>query len=192
VLVYRLPGDGWAAGIDAPLQDAMRAMRLLRSGRVASGINPTRCGVLGFSAGGHLAANLVFRNGMASYPVLDMADSLSPRPDFAALIYAAYLDGKGAPAEAVGSTIMPNFLAMAAKGAQPMFLVHAEDDPSVPVANTLRLSETLKAAGTPVETHIFESGGHGFGIANAGDKPAKAWPDLFVAWGRARGIFGQG
>jgi acetyl esterase/lipase len=165
-------------------------MRLIRSGKLAAGIDAGRVGVLGFSAGGNLAANLAFRWGVATYPAVDATDALAARPDFAALIYAAYLDGK-LPEGIPSPPSSADFIAMAAKGALPMFLVHAADDQSVPVVNTLKMAAALKAAGAPVEAHVFETGGHGFGIANAGDKPARVWPDLFLGWGRARGIFAQ-
>jgi acetyl esterase/lipase len=172
VLVYRLPGDGWRDGIGAPLQDAQRAMRMLRS---QPGINAKRAGALGFSAGGHLAASLALQS-------TDAAE----RPDFAALIYAAYLRGNlpgglGGGRDLVGAV---------SRGTQPMFLLHAADDATVPVEGSLDMQAALKAAGVPAELHVFPEGGHGFGIAGAAGKPVAVWPELLLAWGRARGMFG--
>jgi acetyl esterase/lipase len=185
VLVYRLPGDGWAAGVDASLQDAERAFRLLSAGKLAPGVDARRVGVLGFSAGGNVAASLAFRGGAAAYPAIDATDSLAARPAFAALIYAAYLDGKGLPQ----GLNAPDYTALVAKGAQPVFLAHAKDDDTVPIAGTQRMAAALQAAGSPVEVHVFDSGGHGFGIAKARGTPAEPWADMFQAWGRAQGFF---
>jgi acetyl esterase/lipase len=190
VLVYRMPEDGWAAGREAPLQDAQRAMRLIRSGRVATGLDGARIGVLGFSAGGHLAATLTLQGGGQTYSPVDAADSISARPDFAALIYAAYLDGKGSPAILLGPAgPAPDLIGWVGRDTQPVFLLHAADDASVPVGNSLRMYGALKAAGVPAELHVFPEGGHGFGIAKAKGKPVEVWPDLLLAWGRVRGMF---
>ncbi len=190
VLVYRLPEDGWAAGREAPLQDAQRAMRLIRAGTFASGIDPKRVGALGFSAGGHLAATLALLGKTESYEKIDAADSISPRPDFAALIYAAYLDGKGSPAILLGPAgPAPDLVARVDAQTQPMFLLHAADDATVKVESSMRMYAALKAAGVQAELHVFPEGGHGFGIARAAGKPVEVWPDLFLAWGRARGMF---
>ena len=190
VLVYRLPEDGWAAGREAPLQDAQRAMRLIRSGRVAQGLDQKRIGVLGFSAGGHLAATLTLLGGGQTYPAIDAADAVSARPDFAALIYAAYLDGKGSPAILHGPAgPAPDLIGRVGRETQPVFLLHAADDASVPVETSIRMYGALKAAGVPAELHVFPEGGHGFGIAKAKGKPVEAWPDLLLAWGSARGMF---
>ena len=70
----------------------------------------------------------------------------------------------------------------------PCFLAHAEDDPTVKVENSLQFRASCKAAGVPVETHLFTSGGHGFGLRRAISKPAEAWPDLFLAWARTQGL----
>lgn len=190
VLIYRLPGDGWAAGYDAPLQDAQRALRLLRAGKLAPGLDAKRIGVLGFSAGGNLAASLALRSGVKTYDAADATDAVSARPDFAALIYAAYLDG-GLPVLEGKTLTAPDMAGLVSKGTQPMFLAHAQDDTTVPVIGTLKMAEALKAAGVPAETHIFAAGQHGFGIAGAKDLPVKAWPELFLAWGRAQGVFGK-
>lgn len=169
VLVYRLPEDGWASGIDAPLEDARRAMEILRG---LAGIDRKRVGALGFSAGGNLVARLALEQGEA-------------RPDFVGLIYAAYLDG-------AGSIAMPSeqdLIGRVTAGAPPVFLVHAADDGTVPVALSVRMFEALRAAGVPAELHVFPEGGHGFGIAGAGRRPVAQWPDLYLRWGRALGVF---
>jgi acetyl esterase/lipase len=191
VLVYRMPQDGWSAGWQAPLQDAQRAMRMIRGGVIAQGIDPGRIGVLGFSAGGHLAAALTLVEAAAAYePADDAIGSISPAPDFTALIYAAYLNGQGSPALAVGEAgPAPDLIARVSAKAPPTFLVHAADDRSVPVEGSERMYAALKAAGVPSELHVFPDGGHGFGIAGAKGKEAERWPDLFLAWGRNQRIF---
>jgi acetyl esterase/lipase len=187
VLVYRLPEDGWAAGRDAPLQDAQRAMRLIRSW---GGIDAKRVGVLGFSAGGHLAATLALDGARRTYVAVDGADAASARPDFVGLIYAAYLRGTGSPALMVGPGTAPDLIGKVGRETQPMFLLHAADDASVPAESSVAMHAALKAAGVAAELHVFPEGGHGFGIARAEGKPVGVWPELFLAWGRARGMFG--
>lgn len=191
VLVYRMPQDGWTAGWQAPLQDAQRAMRMIRGGVVANGVDPRRVGVLGFSAGGHLAAALMLVGSTSAYQSADAIDANSPSPDFSALIYAAYLNGQGSPALAVGEVgPAPDLNVRVSPETPPTFLVHAADDRSVPVEGSQRMYAALKAAGVPAELHVFPDGGHGFGIAGAKGKEAERWPDLFLAWGRKQGVFG--
>ena len=199
VLFYRLPGEGWAAGPDVALSDAQRAMRLIRHRARDYGIVPERVAAMGFSAGGHVCNDLATRFATATYRPVDDADRLTARPDIAAPSYAVQsmsaplahpgsrelLIGKDAPA-ALERAHTPAL--NVGKGTPPCFIVHAEDDPTVPVDNSLQMRAALKAAGVPVETHLFTSGGHGFGLRRAMGKPAEAWPELFTKWAATQGL----
>lgn len=185
VLNYRLPGDGWSAGIDAPLQDVQRAVRLVRANAARWGVDPNRVGVMGFSAGGHLAGAILTRHDSKTYEPLDGADQLSARPDIAVLGYAvlAARSTWAAGAEAakpLNENVRP--------GLAPTFIVQAADDKTVPVINSLTMFQALKAADIPVEMHIYQEGGHGFGFALPADHPGSAWPQAFEAWARRQGF----
>jgi acetyl esterase/lipase len=201
VLFYRLPQEGWAAGPDTPLQDSQRAMRLIRAYAGRYGIDAERVCAMGFSAGGHVCADLLARFGTNVYAPVDTADRLSARPDAAAPIYPVVsmtlptahagsrgnLIGEAATAE-LERAHSPNLNVTAA--APPTFLLHAENDPAVPVANTLLLREALLARKVPVETHLFPDGGHGFGLRLSRGHSVEGWEEIFWAWGTKRKIFG--
>ena len=200
VLFYRLPGEGWAAGPDVALSDAQRAMRLIRHRAARYRIDPVRICAMGFSAGGHACADLLTRFATSTYAPVDAADRLSARPDAAAPLYpvismSAPHAHAGSRRNLLGETPSPALerahsphLNVPAN-APPCFLLHAEDDASVPVANTLLLHAALRARGIPTELHLFPDGGHGFGLRLARGKSVEHWPDLFLSWGRYRGLW---
>jgi acetyl esterase/lipase len=200
VLLYRLPGDGWLSGPDTPLQDAQRAMRLIRSSAAQYRIDPKRVVAMGFSAGGHVCASLLTRFAANVYAPVDAADRLSARPNGAAPIYpvismSAPTAHMGSRDLLIGEHASPelerkyNPALNVPADAPPTFLLQAEDDPAVPIANTLMLREGLLAAKVPVETHLYPDGGHGFGLRLSKGHSVEGWQDVLWAWGVKRRLF---
>ncbi|CBA14596.1 alpha/beta hydrolase [Xanthomonas albilineans] len=199
VLRYRLPdaeADDNAAVRDQPLADAQRALRLIRAHAADYGVDPHRIGTMGFSAGGHVAASLGTRYAERVYPSGDAIDQVSARPDFLLLIYPVIDMGSGTTAH-TGSRLRllgrhPDATTMAAyslqnrvnAGMPPTFQVHAQDDPVVPVENSLLFYQALRQAGVPAELHVFAHGGHGFGTRSIAGLPLAAWPGLALTWMR--------
>jgi acetyl esterase/lipase len=199
VLFYRLPADGWAAGPDVCLSDAQRAVRLIRHRAAEFGLDPARIAHMGFSAGGHLSCDLNARFDTKTYDAVDTVDTLSARPFLSAPIYPVQsmkpgVAHMGSRDNLIGKTPTPELEARltpalnVTKASPPCFLAHAEDDTGVPPENTLEYRAALKAAGVTVETHLFEDGGHGFAIRKTVGKTCAAWPELFLAFARARGL----
>lgn len=193
VMTYRLPGDHWGAGPAVSLQDAQRAMRVIRSREKGP------VGVIGFSAGGHVAGTLMQKWDRAAYAPIDAADRLPARPDFAVLMYPvasmhADIAHVGSRKELLGDTPSAagekewSLEDNCRSDEPPVLLIHAIDDNSVPVENSLRLLAALRAAKVPAEAHFFEEGGHGFGIRYAVGKPAAIWPDIVLAWMKRKGF----
>jgi acetyl esterase/lipase len=191
VLRYRLPADGWANGADAPVHDAMRAVRLLRARPITDTASP-RIGVIGFSAGGHLSARLVTEPGL-TYARRDGADDLAARPDFAVLMYPVIAttgphahagSAQQLLAAGVSAATLARYSPNLNVGAQtpPTMLVHAADDTSVPVENSLLMYDALRKARVRSELHVFDSGGHGFGLRSVAGKDVAAWPTLVQNW----------
>lgn len=179
---YRVPRRDGLEKHAAPLQDAQRAMGLVRQHASEWEIDPKRIGVIGFSAGGHLAATLSANCRERTYSRVDSADTVSCRPDFALLIYPAYLTKtneltKLSP-EVEVTTNHP-----------PTFLVMAEDDP-VHVENVLIYSLALKQAKVSLELHVYPSGGHGFGLRRT-EKLVTTWPDRAADWLRSRELLSR-
>ncbi|MCU6453689.1 alpha/beta hydrolase [Sphingomonas sp. A2-49] len=200
ILLYRLPSEGWGERRLVPLQDAQRAMRVIRAGAARFGIDPRRVATIGFSAGGHLAGSLATRFAEPVYAPVDAADRLSARPDLAGLIYPvvsmdAAITHQGSRNNLLGPTPAAAEVEAASVerrvGADtpPVFLVHASDDGTVPVANSLTLYAALLTAKRPAEMHLFDEGGHGFGTRLPKTTPASAWPTLFAAYAARKGVF---
>jgi len=196
-LIYRLPHDGWPP--PAPLQDGQRAMRVARAGAQKYGINPARIGVIGFSAGGHLAAMTAVRPDQQLYPHIDSIDDASARPDFVGLIYPVLtmmppFDQTRARHELLGT--QPALADSERLSAErqvdertpPMFLAQSTDDPRSPLDNSLMMFAALRASRTPSELHVFQTGGHGWGMGRP-ESEVHAWPGLFAAWARLNGFF---
>lgn len=181
VLKYRVPrrsGQAKDQPPPGPLQDAQRALSLVRSKAGEWGIDPKRIGILGFSAGGHLAAETASNFDRRAYPALDAADKLSCRPDFAVLIYPAYLVAKGS------EDLAPDI--RVSKESPPTFFVHAGDD-RVPADNSVRMYLALRRAGVPAELHVYAMGGHGFGLRPSA-QPVSTWPQRCADWLRTQGV----
>ena len=195
VLKYRLPHQGWTAGPDTPLQDAQRAMRLVRARAEKDGADPARISVMGFSAGGHVAGSLATRFAVKVYDTVDDSDAVSARPDAAALIYpVATMTKPFGHAKSRENMIGLNpsseqvaLYSLETKPPQntpPTFILHATDDDSVPVENALFTYRAFKDAGIKTALHVFDHGGHGFGLRGIDEDPLRAWPDLFWKWSK--------
>jgi acetyl esterase/lipase len=192
VLTYRLPGEGWANRADVPLQDAQRAMRVIRDEAGRFGIGSDSVDAIGFSAGGHLAASLAVGYGETVYPARDGIDELSAKPRSAALIYPVItMDRRWtheasrqallgeSPSEADIVRRSPNRCVN--ESTAPAFIVHALDDPAVPVKNSLLMFEAMRKVNRQTESHFFQEGGHAFGVGIPGSSSA-LWPELYMAW----------
>ncbi|MGV3485910.1 MAG: alpha/beta hydrolase, partial [Planctomycetaceae bacterium] len=158
------------------VQDAQRAMSLVRSHAQDWKIDPNRIGICGFSAGGETAALASIRHAQRQYESIDQIDMVSSRPDFAMLIYAAGLVDKQTVAEnpALLDSIKLD------DSVPPMFLVHAFDD-NVSAQNPLLLASALKKMEVPVELHLFAHGGHGYGLRET-KLPVTRWPSAAEQW----------
>lgn len=182
LLKYRVPERPGFARHQLPLQDAQRAMGLLRLRAVEFGLDPNRLGVIGFSAGAHLAAVLSNNYAQRIYPRVDAADALSCRPAFALVIYPGYL-------RAGDHDIAPE-LSVAADKTPPTFIVQAEDD-GADVRNALAYYFVLQAAKVPAEMHLYPIGGHGYGLRRTGNRSA-TWPDRAAEWLADTGMLAPG
>jgi acetyl esterase/lipase len=176
VLKYRVPRRKGLLPHEAPLQDSQRAMSLARSKASEWGFDGNRLGILGFSAGGHLAAATSTNFDRRHYEAIDAIDKTSCRPDFAVLVYPAYL--------IEGDHLAPEI--RVSKDTPPTFFAHAGDDP-ITAENSVQMYLALKRAKVPAELHIYSSGGHGFGLRKS-DHPCSTWPKRCEEWMRGRGL----
>jgi acetyl esterase/lipase len=173
LLKYRVPDTGPYPKSASALQDAQRAVGLVRLHAAEWKIDPNRIGVLGFSAGAHLAAALSTRYDQRLYKPIDAADKLSCRPDFAVIVYPGYL-------ALADKNFAPNADINPTASTPPSFVVQAEDDP-VHVENAVVYYMALKNAKVPAELHIYAEGGHGYGLRRTA-LPVTTWPQSVETW----------
>ena len=197
VLKYRLPSDSIMENKSiGPLEDAQEAMRDIRRHANEWGINPNRVGVMGFSAGGHLASTLCTHYNDKIYD----SDTTSARPDFSILLYPVIsmregITHEGSRVRLLGEhpdsilvRLFSNELQVT-KDTPPAFIAQAEDDKSVPVFNSILYFEALKRHNVQAELHIYQKGGHGFGLAkDRGNDTESNWPKACESWLRMRGL----
>ena len=182
LLKYRVPVRRVGTYGESPqaLEDAQRALSLVRYHAADWHINPHKIGVIGFSAGGHMVTATSTHFEHRSYTPVDAADQASCRPDFAIAAYPGHLWDRGGPLE-----LNPNV--PVTTNTPPTFLVQAEDDPVDPINNSLVYYLALKNAGVPVEMHLYATGGHAFGLRRQHD-PVREWPYLVEKWLTTIGI----
>jgi len=192
-LIYRLPNDGWDAA--APFMDAQRAMKIIRTRAGEFGVKPDRIGIMGFSAGGHLAGFTAYQPARALYEGKDRFEAVSARPDFAVLLFPVVTlrkpyDTTRTRREIVGDKATPAAEAAwsldtyASKDAPPTIIFAAADDPTTPPGHGITLFQTLVAAGASAELHLFRDGGHGWGLGQP-EQVISQWPGLFTHWAQS-------
>ncbi len=167
ILQYRVPDQR-----DGALQDAQRALRLIRANAEKWGISPQKIGILGFSAGGHLSARISTNYKSNLYPRQDSMDYISARPNFTILIYPAYLD------EGKNHTLSPE-LTMDPENTPPFFIFQTADDPYG--HSSLVMAAELRKHKIPVELHLYPKGGHGYGLRK-NTEAGRIWPELLTVW----------
>jgi acetyl esterase/lipase len=181
VLKYRVPEHLKQIEHFPPLEDAQRAMSLVRSKAKELDIDPTRIGMLGFSAGGNLTALTCCNFDHRSYEPIDEVDKVSCRPDFGVLVYPAWLNEEG-------SDQLKAFFPISKETPQ-MFMVHADND-KISAEGSAAMYLALKHAKVPAELHIYSTGGHGFGLRPSAN-PCSTWPQRCEAWMRVQGLIGN-
>jgi acetyl esterase/lipase len=182
ILKYRCPrrpGDVKGVPPLGPLLDAQRAVSLVRSRAAEWGIDPHRIGMVGFSAGGHLALATATSFHERHYPQIDAIDAVSCRPDFAVPCYSGYLKADNRDEISEGIRIPAD--------TPPVFLAHASDDSISEVAHSVVMYLALHRAGVPTELHVYATGEHDFGVRLNGKLPS-TWPQLCLNWLRSRDL----
>lgn len=185
ILKYRCPrreGDVKGEPPLGPQLDAQRAVSLVRSRAGEWGINPSRIGLVGFSAGGHLAIATALNHPKRLYDAIDEIDKVSPRPDFSVGCYSGYLKAKDKEEIWPGIVVPEN--------TPPIFLAHTSDDNISDPVNSVMMYLALQRAKVPVEMHIYATGDHDFGVRQNGKLPA-TWTTLCLRWLRSRDLLKQ-
>ena len=193
VLKYRVPrraGEPERLPAPGPLLDAQRAVSLVLSRSDDWEINPGRIGIMGFSAGGHLAVSAATQFEQRAYDPLDEIDQLSCRPDFAVAAYPGYFIEQREAGSEVSTGILAPYMRIP-EGTPPVFLVHASDDPVAGAENSAVMYLALKRKNVAAELHVYAKGGHGFGVRKT-DLPVSTWTDRCVAWLQSQGLLGAG
>jgi acetyl esterase/lipase len=173
VLKYRVPFRDESDKSRAAVQDAQRAIRIVRNRSAELGVAPDKIGMMGFSAGGEVAAKTCLLHSNSYYTPVDSVDEASCRPDFGMLIYPAYLTDE--KSKALKPEVIPD------SATPPMFMVHAWDDRITPLSSILLAAE-LKKVAIPCELHLFQSGGHGYGARHVDGVPVTDWTKLGEGW----------
>lgn len=191
VLKYRVPrrpGQPEPLPAPGPLLDAQRAVSLVRSQAHAWGIDPERIGIMGFSAGGHLAVMTATSFEQRAYEPIDALDETSCRPNFAVVAYPGYLKVRPETDILAETNVLADYIRIP-KGTGPMFLVHAHDDEErgAPPDQSVAMYLALRRAGVPAELHIYSAGRHGFGVKQTG-LPVSSWTDRCADWMKQQGI----
>lgn len=179
LLKYRVPRREGRVAHEAPLEDAARAMQLIRRNAIEWNLDPGKVGVLGFSAGGHLAATLSNTDAFPNIAAVQPIEGIAVRPDFAVLIYPAYLVDKE-NGDAIQPEVAPT------SQTPPTFISISMDDP-VRVEGAMAYAMALKAAGVSAELHVYPEGGHGYGMRRT-TNPVTTWPDRVEDWMRFAGL----
>jgi acetyl esterase/lipase len=200
ILKYRLarePGSTYRVEVES-LADAQRALRTVRSRAVEWGVDPARVGIMGFSAGGHLASSAATLFDHPDGKVADGLESVSSRPDFAVLAYPVILMGqeqahKGSQRNLLGDNPSTELMARLSTDLQvtartpPTFIFQTDADAGVPAENAVKFYLALRKAGVPAELHVYQKGVHGVGMA-PGDRELSTWTDRLLGWLRVNGF----
>ncbi|WP_282940642.1 alpha/beta hydrolase [Paenibacillus sp. RC67] len=190
VLKHRMPVDGHRNASDVPLQDAQRAIRMIRGNASRFGINPDKIGVMGFSAGGHLASTLGTCYDKPVYEPVDTMDSFSAKPSFLVLCYP-FISTKGweldrawlSQRPAIFTELLTKYSTdeLVTKDTPISFIMVADDDATTPAEHSVNFYLALRKAGVSAELHAYKAGKHGFGMGTT-EGPVKGWTDVCRSW----------